>query len=439
MTVTINSKSVCASAPGKVILFGEHAVVYGEPAIAAALSDLRIYVLITPVQSSSTLRIVMPDLPTPVDVLLQSQCLIDINDLQTPPTTKCAERLKDMMIVQARKKEPLDALAIVALTPLLYLIKQLVSSEIIAAGLEIHVRSKDLPVGAGLGSSAAFGVACAAALMQLDDSRTIKTATRPDQKQLELIDRYSYYSEILLHGTPSGIDNAVSAHGGAILFTKNLKEGGVTMDHINDMPPLQLMLVNTHVPRSTKDLVAGVRSMYDEHTSVTSCLLRAMGLIAADFRKMVSSGTTKTESAKVLKLVETNQLLLQAVEVSHPSLERICCVVRSTALNQAASKLTGAGGGGCAIVMFEDTAQERREQTVQRRVRHMLESERSPYTYTCFSSEAGGDGVLYIPPSDFPVHQQTTECTATIWTAGSVATATVVVVGIAAFFWLSMR
>jgi mevalonate kinase len=170
--------SVCASAPGKVILFGEHAVVYGEPAVAAALSDLRIFVQIT-CTDTGTVRMFLPDLPTPIDYTLRSEKLtVGLESLQTPPTTACASTIAQLFAPSSSSsssdaQQPPDPFTITALTPLIYLLHHLAPTPMLAAGLEIRVRSQDLPVGAGLGSSAAFGVASAAALVLLSLSSSL--------------------------------------------------------------------------------------------------------------------------------------------------------------------------------------------------------------------------------------------------------------------------
>lgn len=259
----------CASAPGKVILFGEHSVVFaGQPAIAAALS-LRIHVA---VRATTTRRVhvSMPDLPTPLQVSFHAESLVN-STFKGPPTKENVAVIHEILL---GAQPDIDEIALSALTPLVYLLNKL-TSRIFPPGMEIIVRSKDLPVGAGLGSSAAFSVALVAALFGL--SLHSCPIGKPSPRQLEVINQYAFYSEILLHGTPSGIDNAVSCYGKAIVYTKG--DGNVSMEHL-EIPPIDMILTNTHVPRSTKTLVAGVRAMYNAHTHVVQGILDSMGAIA---------------------------------------------------------------------------------------------------------------------------------------------------------------
>jgi mevalonate kinase len=415
--------SVCASAPGKVILFGEHAVVYGEPAVAAALSDLRIFVQIT-CTDTGTVRMFLPDLPTPIDYTLRSERLtVGLDSLQTPPTAECASTIAQLFAPLSSSSSssdapqpPVDAFTVTALTPLIYLLHQLAPADMLAAGLEIRVRSQDLPVGAGLGSSAAFGVASAAALVLLSlssrpssNDATI-TLGRPDPLALGQIDRYAYYSEILLHGTPSGIDNAVSSHGGAIHFTK--QQDGVTMNHLENLKPLDLLLVYTHVPRSTKQLVAGVRLRYEQYPA-TRIMLQAMGATAQQFQTWwcnsdsdADTDNADADKGDVLTMVRTNQHLLSAVGVSHASLDRICAVVDETAGDEAAAKLTGAGGGGCAFVVLRPSQPGPGNlHALRSRIQRALQAAQHPWKFTCLQSSVGGDGVLWLSPADFPADE----------------------------------
>jgi len=443
------AEAVCASAPGKLILFGEHAVVYGQPAVAAALSDLRIHVLLEQFSSSSsssnnstkdgaTIRICMPDLPTPIDCHVGAQALFDRRRrLQAPPTPACAALLERMLLDDPYFNNTVEddkdnSFTVHAILPVLYLLSQLCPPEILvgaAAGCccKVTVRSQDLPVGAGLGSSAAFGVACAAALIQWklrysDRSNAFVKLTSspitPNKDLIEQINRYAYYSEILLHGRPSGIDNTVAAHGGAWRFQRTHHE---TSEEAIDLclhhhgGDLRILLVHTGVPRQTKQLVARVRHLYDQHPAIVTPMLQAMGAIATTFCETVASkrsnNTYNNDNDTLLTLVRTNQQLLCALGVSHDSLDRICATVQRVAPHTAAAKLTGAGGGGCALVLLllrgvnDDTVLQEEEE--QQLIQAIRTSAAPDYHCSFFSSRVGGEGVLFVPPVDFPDYGNT--------------------------------
>lgn len=263
----------CASAPGKVILFGEHAVVFGQPAVAASLSDLRIHVRVATTNSQQVV-VRMPDLPNPLHASFESASLMNTT-FKGPPTKENAATIHSMLQNCYSTTITLNDIALSALTPLVYLLNKL-TPKIFLSGVEITVRSRDLPVGAGLGSSAAFSVALVAALFGLS-LHAPPPLGKPSKRQLEVINQYAFYSEILLHGTPSGIDNAVSTYGKAIVYTK--LDGAVHMTH-TQLPPLTILLTHTHVPRSTKTLVAGVRNMYNAHAQVVQGILDSIGAVA---------------------------------------------------------------------------------------------------------------------------------------------------------------
>ena len=178
------------------------------------------------------------------------------------------------------------------------------------------------------------------------------------------------------------------------------------MKHLENLKPLDLLLVYTHVPRSTKELVAGVRVRYEQYPA-TRIMLRAMGATAQNFQTWWCNSDSDAENAgagDVLTLVRTNQHLLSAVGVSHASLDRICAVVDETAGDEAAAKLTGAGGGGCAFVVLRPSKPSPGNlHALRRRIQRALQAAQHPWRFTCLQSSVGGDGVLWLSPTDFPV------------------------------------
>lgn len=104
---------------------------------------------------------------------------------------------------------------------LLYLHSFLTTDETLAQGYDFVVRS-NLPVGAGLGSSASYSVCVATALLQLNGYLSAGTGLDV-AAQRDLVNQWAFQAEKVIHGNPSGIDNTVSTLGGAVMFKKGEK------------------------------------------------------------------------------------------------------------------------------------------------------------------------------------------------------------------------
>jgi mevalonate kinase len=131
--------------------------------------------------------------------------------------------------------------------------------------LLINIESRGLPVGAGLGSSAAFSVAMVGAVHSMRECLVSKVSPLwlqdvvvPNVEVLEALNKWAFAAEVLLHGAPSGLDNTTSCYGGLVRFTRKNNPEGV-FEPISNVPKLEILLTNTHVPRSTRNLVEGVR------------------------------------------------------------------------------------------------------------------------------------------------------------------------------------
>jgi mevalonate kinase len=123
-----------------------------------------------------------------------------------------------------------------------------------------------LPISAGLGSSAAFSVAVASSLLYthgilpLPPSPSPANASTIDPAHSKTVNAWSFLSEKVIHGTPSGVDNTVATLGGAIAFTKAVKgrEGKLEVIKVEEGKEYRFLLTDTKVPRDTKTLVEGV-------------------------------------------------------------------------------------------------------------------------------------------------------------------------------------
>lgn len=193
-------------------------------------------------------------------------------------------------------------------------------------GWAIAGESTLLP-GAGLGSSAALTVALA------------RLALGPDA-EIEAVVAASLAGERIFHGEPSGLDSQVAARGGLLRFVRGQEPTPVALRQ-----PLTLLVVPSGVERRTAEQVARVRSRHDRFPGLARPLLEVLG-------RAVDQGIEALQAHDLGTLGEIMQMahgVLSAFGVSSSVLDGMC----STALRHGAlgAKLTGAGGGGCILVL----------------------------------------------------------------------------------------
>lgn len=287
-----------ASAPAKVILLGEHFVVHGEPAIVLAI-DRRATVT-AELRKDTKIRIKS-------NTLKASGYFLDDKFHAEEGGEKARKSL-----------EPIHAIAKNAL-------KQSKKS----SGVNLEV-SSSIPVAAGLGSSAAVAVASAAALSQL-----LKGTVDLDEAFQAAFD-----AEKMIHGTPSGVDPAISTYGGVIRYRR-----GEDIRRLNVKMDLPLVIGNTGVKRSTGEMVAHVAKLKKCYPKLVGSLVEAAGEIAAKGIKALEDDDLEALG----ELMNINHALLCAVGVSNEPLERLIHAARKA--GALGAKLTGAGGGGCIIAL----------------------------------------------------------------------------------------
>ena len=391
------------SAPGKVIVYGEHAVVHGKAAVAAAIS-LRSYLLVTTLTKSQ--RIVSLRFP---DIGLNHTWNID-----SLPWSAFSEPSKKKTYYDLVTKLDPDLLAAIqpfasqvspdvpteqkkihqaSATAFLYLLLSLGSQSF--SGCIYTLRSV-LPIGAGLGSSASISVCLSSAL--LIQLRTL-AGPHPDQptdeveKQIERINRWAFVAEMCIQGNPSGVDNTVSTGGKAVLFKRTDYKKPPTVQTLHDFPELPLLLVNTRQQRSTAVEVAKVGALKENLPVVTDVILDAIDKVTETANSIISSPTfshaNEQMSEKLGELMRVNHGLLLSLGVSHPRLERIRELVDVAGAGW--TKLTGAGGGGSAITLLRPDASP----SALKELEAKLDAE----GFERFETTIGGDGVGVLWPA----------------------------------------
>ncbi|NXM67093.1 KIME kinase, partial [Serilophus lunatus] len=166
------------------------------------------------------------------------------------------------------------------------------------------------------------------------------------EEELTLINSWAFQGERVIHGNPSGVDNAVGTWGGALRY-----QAGKIIP-LTRVPTLRILLTNTKVPRSTKVLVAGVKEKILKFPAIMNPVLDSIDAISQECQSVLEEmpANPSPEYYPVLEeFFDINQHHLNVLGVGHPSLDRLCQVTASHGLH---SKLTGAGGGGCGITLL---------------------------------------------------------------------------------------
>lgn len=266
-------KKVEVSAPGKLILSGEHAVVYGKPAILTTVNR-RLFVSISP-----SLK----------------------NEIITPESSSLAKFARDFVLkVLGREEEKLR--------------------------IEI---SSEIPVGCGMGSSAALAVAIATTLF--------KYLNQPFDK--EKINQIAYEIEKKQHGNASGGDNTISTYGGFLWYRKEtefLKLFKKLQFDFKRLP--EFVLINNGRPKETTgEMVAGVRKLYEKERSKTERILNQIEKVT----KQMLEGLNQVNHRLVKLVIKENEELLENLGVVSGFTKKM---IREIEGKGGAAKICGAGG-----------------------------------------------------------------------------------------------
>lgn len=265
----------------------------------------------------------------------------------------------------------------------------------IEGGLTFTVRST-LPIGAGLGSSASISVCLASGFAYLGghikpaslekDSKIVK-----DSNECLFIDAWSYMGEKCIHGNPSGIDNAVATHGGAVMFQRMENSMPSVRTSMRNMPSMNLLLTNTKTSRRTADLVSNVARIVNDFPKTSGCILDSLDAIAREaYNLMVRPFLDEAAKTRLMELIRINHGLLVSLGVSHPNLERIKLYCDELQIGE--TKLTGAGGGGCAITLLKDD--------IDPEAYEKLLGKLEENGFETFKTTLGGKGVGLLTPQN---------------------------------------
>ncbi|AGB31582.1 mevalonate kinase [Natrinema pellirubrum DSM 15624] len=292
-----------SSAPGKVYLFGEHAVVYGEPAVPCAI-ERRARVEVQQ-RDDGRLRVNAEDLSLNGFTVEYGATADARPDVDVPESlVTAATQYVDGAIEQVREVTGAEE-----------------------AGFDVTIES-DIPLGAGLGSSAAVVVAAI-------DAATRELGVTLDRD--ELADRAYRTESQVQDGQASRADTFCSATGGAVRV-----EGDDCRSL--EAPELPIVIGFDGGAGDTGQLVAGVRDLREEY-DFAAHTVEAIGDVVRNGEDALADGDVE----EIGRLMDFNHGLLSALGVSSRSLDTMVWAARDAGAHGA--KLTGAGGGGCIVAL----------------------------------------------------------------------------------------
>jgi mevalonate kinase len=279
------------TAPAKIILLGEHAVVYGQPAIAVPVSMLRATASVVSGASGRGLKLIASDLG--ISQYVTKNPHVD--------------------------ESPLNAIARLVLDKL----------EVDPPDLILTIKS-DIPIASGLGSGAAISTVIVRAL-----SAALKHSLNAEE-----LNSLVYEVEKLHHGTPSGVDNTVIVYERPVYFVRGRSGNFLAPGH-----PFHFVIADTGVPALTRTTVGDVNKLYQAEPAHYDKIFAFIGNLVADARIALEGGN----AVKLGSLMSQNHLCLKELTVSCSQLDHLV----ETALDAGAlgAKLSGGGRGGNMIAL----------------------------------------------------------------------------------------
>jgi mevalonate kinase len=288
-------------APGKVILFGEHAVVYGRPALAVPVTQVQAEAVVEPGEAGAGLTIAAADLGE----------TIAMRDAPADHPLAAAARLT---LVKFGLGDPDWRVTVHSTIP-------------IASGM-----------GSGAAVSAAIVRALAAARGQGSGVKGQDVAISPEE-----VSALVYEVERLHHGTPSGIDNTVVVYGQPVYFVR-----GQPPQTFHIGRPFMLAIADSGIASPTKVAVGDVRRAWEQEPLRFEGLFDRVAAVVEAARSAMAAGRPE----RLGPLMDENHALLQEIGVSCPELDALVAAARGA--GALGAKLSGGGRGGNMIALVTE-------------------------------------------------------------------------------------
>ena len=298
--------STASSAPGKAILLGEHAVVYGHPAVAVPVNQVQAKVYITPApgKPSGTVFITAPD--------------IHFEDNLTTLDKDHSFRVLFELVLNELNIHSFPA-------------------------FNLKIKSS-IPIASGLGSGAAVSIAILRGVTEFLGCSL----------ENEKISALAFKVEKIYHGTPSGIDNTVITYEKPIFFKR-----GDKIEILTVLEPIFLLVADSGISSQTAEVVLDLRRRWQANPEFFNPIFEAIGKISLEGKSAVEKGDINLLG----RLMNENHNKLQILDVSNNILDKMV----NAALQAGAigAKLSGAGRGGNMISLVSKNSIYRVEEALK--------------------------------------------------------------------------
>ncbi|TKR64122.1 hypothetical protein L596_024706 [Steinernema carpocapsae] len=395
----MSNESIYVSAPGKIILFGEHAVVYGKTAVAGTI-NLRIHVSLHQ-STERKIRFAIPKFG--VEKTWTFDDFPDLNDFgrdRFPPSIDdfnlWAKKTSVLMDQDSKIEKALSVFWYLLLgvygqkcsdqRPLNPNLPDNELNRITADLLAVNLTVKsDLSACVGLGSSGAYCVCISTALLQsfgIISTPSIAVGTKGDltweAQDLEKIKTWSSAAESIIHNGSSGLDVTMTMLGGVARYKKG---GPITI--LQHVPELKVILVNSKVERNTGDMVKLARQRREKSPETVDDIYDSIDSISHQAVDFLSKPGNPDFYNFLNDLSKQCNRHLNDLGVGHQTLDQICTLLANFGIN---AKITGAGGGGCVFGFMKPD--------IDPTVLNTMEAELSQQGYEVQYPSLGGSGVL---------------------------------------------
>lgn len=355
------SRSFEVSAPGKIIIHGEHSVVYNKPAVAAPIGLRTSFVFQETTNDHINFQYERLNLASKTTIEQANLLLAELDCHQCLQPLEFLQKMRDSheFILKyvdhnadERRLTDKEEMAVGATLYILNRILKFEKIKTIKTGFDVKIDS-EMSIGAGVGSSASYGVCLAAGFFiysqilngKLSDQQLKEFSFDGNDTILERISNWAFDSEVIMHEKPSGIDNTICTYGQLIKFNR-----GHPPQPIKTNCKIDILLVDTCITRSTSNVVGKVANFRNKYGKLSNAIFDAIGYLVDDVVTIMESTKSDIEKYQELGLlVSVNNNLLRSIGVSHPRLEKIFNIAECYGFH---AKLTGAGAGGCAFILL---------------------------------------------------------------------------------------